>query len=1016
MVQIDSRGIQWSLATGEQTVISQSRFDSGDFRWSRNYENALCGFEVVGIGTFSGTNSSAHFALKHNGPNHSSPCGYEESGECCCWMDTGIRYDGAVQLQTERPHPSNHDFSLGTANPAGPLYLSNIGQAMDGHTIGLRWIWYPLIQNGNSDNGGTRYIMYSCINALSGGLPTNNWQIVYDFIDNSSRNILTDYDPPEEQEIEVRNSDTDDTTFYGGGIHARRLLPTDVYGGGQGCPAGTHFDTVTQQCVQDSTSCPAGQHWDWTLGQCVLDSTPPPPPPPTGPTKATDLKLYLSGGSTNENPILSLGGNISTKEFLGATAHEILDLVSLSEMQQGMTDYHMLYLKNTNALYSFNNIRMFVLQNTINPYDSILLGWAAGGKNYTEYPILTDTVVPPNVIFSAADTSTTGLGLPALGPNEKIGVWIKRILNQGSEPHPANIAKIAIDFSPASEPSDPNVPPPEEPSCPQGQHWDATQNDCVDDSIPPPPPDPQEVVFSVGVVSDMQCNSEWANIYSHLKSNNPVKILCAGDFLKDGTCMIDSVQDTRDKWIIAMGNHDTNESQPQPSTENAVRAFGRFPTENFYTTTFNNVAVVVFDSTQDTTATGAGSIPTGQSFKFNIGGDFRGGSDAEDTADNLISDTPAVIFMLGDYAVDEGSPEEWTTETMAVVAESNIPVWGVHGNHDEDEYLETGFFRNNLETGWVWQVKYGNIMFISCDTVTEDVAATRTLVEAAQANPAIMRIVILMHESMFKQEGGGTVGSDTVLDWHWVFKANPKVKLVIAGHSHHYTRFNPIDGITYIINEDGGQDPDATTGCMHCSSDNIGNITCNMVTNSGATIDTFTIPATPIGQSQATFMDTELKRLSSNSAIEWIFVVQHYPFYSTEGHHSNDVDQREYWHPKFDQYKVDAMFNGHNHCGEVTSLIRYNSANSDLPIVTQSGGTYSYFRGTPNHGMLFVQVPCGGDSVYGAGDIQNYHEFVNGSIDGYVMLDFSEEGRKCTIRVIDKNGNLLYVCSITHRV
>lgn len=770
MVQIDSRGIQWLLATGEQTVQPQTRTDANDFRWSRNYENALCGFEVTGIGTFTGVASGGHYALKHWGPNHSAPCGYEESGECCCWYDTGIRADGTVQLQTERPHPSNHDFTLSFNASTGPLYKQNIGQAMDGNDIGLKWIFYPILQNGNADNGGMRLKMYSCINALSGGLPTNAWQLCYDFIDNTTMDILTNYDVPEEQEIEVRNSDTNDTEFYGGGIHVRRLLPTDIYGGGQGCAAGTHYDTATGQCIPDSTTCPAGQHWDWTLGQCVLDAVPPPPPPSTT-TKQTDLKLFLSGGLENQNPQASLGGHMSSKEFLGSYPHEILDRVSLTEMQSGMTDHHLLYLKNTNTLYAFNNIRIFVLQNTINPFDTILLGLAAAGKNMDEYPLNIDTVVPPNVSFTAADTSTTGLVVPSLGPNEKIGMWIKRVLNQGSEPHAANLAKIAFDFSPAAAPSDPNVPPIIPPvTCVTGTHWDATLNRCVDDSIPPPPPDPTDINFSVAVVSDMQCGSTFENIYSDLKTHNPVRILCSGDFLKDGNCIIDTVNDTRDKWIITMGNHDTNESQPQPETENDVRTFGRFPTQNYYTTTFNNVAVLVFDATGDTT--------------------------------------------------------------------------------------------------------------------------------------------------------------------------------------------------------------------------------------SGA---------------QATFMDQELQRLSNNSAIEWIFVVQHYPFYSTEGNHNNDVDQREYWHPKFDQYKVDAMFNGHNHTGEVTSLIRYNAADSDAPIITQSGGTYSYFRGTANHGMMFIQCPTAGDSNYGMGSEQDYHEFTVNN-DGYILMEFSEEGRKCTFKVMNASGSAVYTCSITHRV
>lgn len=231
--------------------------------------------------------------------------------------------------------------------------------------------------------------------------------------------------------------------------------------------------------------------------------------------------------------------------------------------------------------------------------------------------------------------------------------------------------------------------------------------------------------------------------------------------------------------------------------------------------------------------------PTG-GFKFNLGGDFRAGQDAKATAVNLVSDTPDILFFLGDYAVGDASASDWCNNIMAPVKNSGIPVWGILGNHDSggSAYLATGFFKN---TGWVWSVKKGKVAFISCNTIAESVNETQPLIAEAQNDPAISNIVILMHESVFKGEGGDTSGSDTTIAYHNMFKQHSKIKLVIAGHSHNYRRFSPYEGITYVIIEDGGQQPDANTGCMHCSSDNMGNLTCKMVSNGGVTNDTFTI-------------------------------------------------------------------------------------------------------------------------------------------------------------------------------
>jgi hypothetical protein len=222
--QIDSFGIKWLLATGQQDVIPQSRENAGDFRWSEVYPNLRDnGFEATLYGTFDGVSSGGHCALKHWGGNHSGDCQYEEDGSCCCWYDTGIRSDGSIQLQIERPHPSNDDFNATTT-------MNNIGMSMDGNTIGLKWIIYPIQQGGDVDRGGVKLKMYVDTAPFVSGKPQGQWRQVYDITDTGQ--ILGDYPAPSEQEIEVRNSDTDDTTMYGGGIHWRRLSRTDINNGG----------------------------------------------------------------------------------------------------------------------------------------------------------------------------------------------------------------------------------------------------------------------------------------------------------------------------------------------------------------------------------------------------------------------------------------------------------------------------------------------------------------------------------------------------------------------------------------------------------------------------------------------------------------------------------------------------------------------------------------------------------------------------------------------------------------
>ena len=225
--EIDSNGIKWLFAHGTQTTIAQSRDNPGDHRWSHDTNGAGKGYEFTWICTPSGVTggtggSSGHTALKHGGPNHSGDCGggYSEGGTCCCWYDIGIRANGDLQFQIERPHPSNSDFD------GHPLF-DNVGHEMEGHSTGLKIIAYPHITGGTAENGGIHIKFYINSDALTSGVPNNNWRLAADIFDTGQ--ILGDgYDWPDYQELEVRNSDTDESGFFHDSCYFRFLTDADL--------------------------------------------------------------------------------------------------------------------------------------------------------------------------------------------------------------------------------------------------------------------------------------------------------------------------------------------------------------------------------------------------------------------------------------------------------------------------------------------------------------------------------------------------------------------------------------------------------------------------------------------------------------------------------------------------------------------------------------------------------------------------------------------------------------------
>jgi predicted phosphodiesterase len=233
---LDSRGIKWYYATGSQGVIAQTRNESTDDRWSGNVSGlGQYGYECTMImQNFSGVASGGHFAMKHGGPNHSGDCAYSEDGACCCWYDTGIRSNGDVQFQIERPHPNN---SSGNNPHNVPFFFSNIGKGMNGNSIGLKWVWHPVLPGGDADNGGIRLMMWVDTDPVgTDGKPKNGWRLAYDIVDNGS--ILGDYPPPDEHDLEIRNSDTSNRTVFGGGLHWRKIQANDTLQWGTGSTGG----------------------------------------------------------------------------------------------------------------------------------------------------------------------------------------------------------------------------------------------------------------------------------------------------------------------------------------------------------------------------------------------------------------------------------------------------------------------------------------------------------------------------------------------------------------------------------------------------------------------------------------------------------------------------------------------------------------------------------------------------------------------------------------------------------
>lgn len=82
-------------------------------------------------------------------------------------------------------------------------------------------------------------------------------------------------------------------------------------------------------------------------------------------TTARDISVVLSGGSTNLNPNLSLGGNPSSAPIMSGSLNNLFDDVSPKEALEGQTDYRCIYFFNDGDTTIYN-IQVFLESETEN--------------------------------------------------------------------------------------------------------------------------------------------------------------------------------------------------------------------------------------------------------------------------------------------------------------------------------------------------------------------------------------------------------------------------------------------------------------------------------------------------------------------------------------------------------------------------------------------------------------------------------------------------------------------------
>jgi hypothetical protein len=155
------------------------------------------------------------------------------------------------------------------------------------------------------------------------------------------------------------------------------------------------------------------------------------------------------------------------------------------------------------------------------------------------------------------------------------------------------------------------------------------------------------------------------------------------------------------------------------------------------------------------------------------------------------------------------------------------------------------------------------------------------------------------------------------------------------------------------------------------------------------------------GSSQYHFIEQDLKTASTNPKIDWTFVVESIPIYTSPAQHPANSSIRDIYHPLFDKYGVDLVFTSDNHNYQRTFPLKYNSKGGDSsnnPIIVDSNQNNYYNNDDKGGGggVIYLITGTAGRSLY---EIKQKAPFVAKQSDehfGFLNIDIYDKMLKGT--------------------
>jgi hypothetical protein len=167
------------------------------------------------------------------------------------------------------------------------------------------------------------------------------------------------------------------------------------------------------------------------------------------PVTSEDLVAYYSGGASNDDPALSIGGVMSSEEIPDGVLQNLFPNVSFGEATSGIVRYRCFYLANDNDTDDVDDVTLWIEVQTPSATTAVAIGLDdAGIGDGSSTGVATepadDVTEPDDVVFTAPANEGAGLVIGTLGAGDVIAVWVRLTVEEETAPLPSDAFTLRV--------------------------------------------------------------------------------------------------------------------------------------------------------------------------------------------------------------------------------------------------------------------------------------------------------------------------------------------------------------------------------------------------------------------------------------------------------------------------------------------------------------------------------------------------------------------------------------------